>query len=55
MRYGEVTNVFLDEGKAYVCYKTKEGALQAHYTTNHEKRLRVNGKDLRVTLMTGSN
>jgi RNA recognition motif-containing protein len=50
-RYGKVTKAQVEEGFAIVSFTDNEGALQAHYITNHKKLLKINGNTIKVSLI----
>ena len=50
-RYGTVKNVEQDESKAYITFDRNEDAINAHYTINHERKLRINKVDVIASLI----
>ncbi len=50
-RYGKVVNVEQDESKAYITFDRNEDAINAHYTINHERKLRINKVDVIASLI----
>lgn len=50
-RYGEVKKAQVEEGFAIVTFQDNEGALQAHYITTHKKLLKINGNQIKVTVI----
>jgi hypothetical protein len=50
-RYGEVRKAQVEDGFAIVTFSSNEGALQAHYVTNHKKMLKINGSVIKVSVI----
>ena len=50
-RYGAVKKAQVEDGFAIVSFTKNEGALQAHYVTNHKKMLKINGSVIKVTMI----
>lgn len=50
-RYGKVVKAQVEEGIAIVLFSDNEGALQAHYVTNHKKLLKINGNAVKVSMI----
>lgn len=50
-RYGEVTKAQVEDGFAIVSFADNEGALQAHYVTNHQKLLKISGNKVKVSMI----
>lgn len=50
-RYGEVKKAQIEEGFVIITFADNEGALQAHYITNHKKLLKINGNVIKITII----
>ena len=50
-RYGEVKKAQIEDGFVIITFSDNEGALQAHYITNHKKLLKINGNVIKITII----
>lgn len=50
-RYGQVKKAQVEDRFAIISFSDNEGALQAHYVTNHKKMLKINGNVIKVAII----